>query len=109
VAWRGVAVEGYEIHMGSTIGADCARPMLQLAHGPDGAVSADGRTEGSYLHGIFHADGYRREWLRCTGATSSSVLVYEPEVERALDALADGVEAALDVDAMFESARVGLS
>jgi adenosylcobyric acid synthase len=107
-ARAGVAMHGYEIHMGSTSGSDCARPMLQLAHGADGAVSADGRIEGSYVHGIFHADGFRREWLRRAGAAASCELLYEQAVEQALDALADGVDAALDVDAMFESANVGL-
>ncbi len=36
-------VRGYEMHMGRTEGADCARPLLELGHGPDGAISPDGR------------------------------------------------------------------
>ncbi|MDJ0896765.1 MAG: cobyric acid synthase, partial [Alphaproteobacteria bacterium] len=49
----GTAVRGYEMHMGVTAGADCARPMLTLSQDdgarPDGAVSADGRIAGCYL------------------------------------------------------------
>src|SRR5690242_5668019 len=40
----GVSFRGYEMHMGVTAGADCARPFARRDDGtPDGAVSADGR------------------------------------------------------------------
>ena len=35
----------------------CDRPMLNLAGYADGAVSADGRIMGCYVHGLFAADG----------------------------------------------------
>src|ERR1700688_1693452 len=60
----GVAVAGYEMHMGITQGADCARPFARLADGsPEGAVSADGRVIGTYIHGIFSNDRQRSAWL----------------------------------------------
>ncbi len=49
----GQPVRGYEMHIGKTSGADCARPMLDLHGRPDGAISADGRIMGSYVHGLF--------------------------------------------------------
>ena len=59
----GEAVRGYEIHLGATTGADLARPMLELPGRPEGAVSADGRVMGCYLHGLFAADGFRHAFL----------------------------------------------
>jgi adenosylcobyric acid synthase len=106
-ARTGTAMEGYEIHMGVTSGADLARPLLQLEQGPDGAVSADGMIEGCYVHGLFQSDAYRHEWLRRAGAAVSSRFVYADAVEQALDELADGVEVAVDVDALFDAAAIG--
>ena len=51
------------MHIGQTAGADCTRPMLDLGGRPDGAVSADGRIMGSYLHGIFAGDDFRHAFL----------------------------------------------
>lgn len=98
-------MSGYEIHIGVTSGADLARPMFALENGPDGARSKSGRIEGSYVHGLFASDAFRSAWLNRIGSDVSSTLSYDDAVETALDGLADGLEAALDVDALFASAR----
>ncbi|HET7715688.1 MAG TPA: cobyric acid synthase CobQ, partial [Bauldia sp.] len=91
VAGRHVAsgerVSGYEIHLGRTSGADCARPFLDLDGRPDGAQSPDGRVIGTYVHGIFASDGFRRAFLSGLGARASE-LRYEHAIEAALDAIA---------------------
>ena len=92
---------GYEIHMGATTGPDAARPFAYLERGPDGAVSADGRIEGSYVHGLFAGDEFRARWLEGVRGGATSALAYEPAIEQALDELADGLEAALDVEALL--------
>ena len=100
----GETVSGYEIHLGATQGPDCARPVIQLADGrPDGAASPDGRVAGSYLHGLFASDPFRRAFLAGLGAASR--LAYDDQVEGALDALADHVEAHLDLDELLRIAR----
>ena len=95
------AVRGYEIHLGQTAGPDCARGWLDLADGRiDGAASPDGRVSGTYLHGLFSADAFRRAFLERIGAAPSG-LGFEDGVEAALDALAAHCEAHLDLDELF--------
>ncbi len=96
-------VDGYEIHLGRSDGPDAARPMLQIGERHDGATSRDGRVQGTYLHGLFSSDAFRAAWLKGLGAASS--LAYEARVETALDALADHLEAHLDIDALLAIAR----
>ena len=106
----GAALEGYEIHIGRTAGPDCARPFARLSDATDehddGAVSADGRIAGTYLHGAFVADGFRRAYLAALGAPPST-LEYDAVVEHTLDMLADHLEAHLSVDRMLALARAG--
>jgi adenosylcobyric acid synthase len=101
----GQAVRGYEMHVGATRGPDSARPMLELSGRPEGAVSADGRVMGCYLHGIFGADGFRHAFLNRIKARAPSGLAYEAEVEGVLDRLAGHLEAHLDLDALLDAAH----
>lgn len=98
----GQPVSGYEIHMGRTDGPDCARPFAHVPD-PDGAISADGRVTGSYLHGLFSDDAFRAAFLARLGAASHPG--FEAGVDAALDDLADHLEAHLDVAALLAVAR----
>jgi adenosylcobyric acid synthase len=99
----GAAVRGYEIHLGRTEGPDCVRPVLSIGGRPDGAASADGRVQGTYVHGLFTSDEFRRAWLAGFGIASQ--LAYEQRIEDALEALADHLEAHLDVARIVAIAR----
>jgi adenosylcobyric acid synthase len=101
----GEAVRGYEMHVGETRGSALERPLLTLAGRPDGAVSKDGRVLGCYLHGLFAADGFRHAFLSRLMLRAVSGLAYEAQVERTLDALADHLEAHLDLDGLLAAAR----
>ncbi len=94
------ALDGYEIHIGRTNGPDAIRPFARIGDHDDGAVSANGRVMGTYLHGFFGADEFRRQFLATLGV-SSSVENYRAGIETALDELADGLENCLDIDALF--------
>lgn len=63
----GQMVDGYEIHAGETRRDPETRPLFAARSGEarfeDGAVSTDGNVWGTYLHGLFEADGFRRCWL----------------------------------------------
>ncbi len=98
---------GYEMHVGVTRGAGLDRPMLDLGDRTDGAVSADGRIMGCYLHGLFAADAFRRAFLiRLHPQHRASGVAYEQGVEDTLDALAYHLEAHLDLDALLAAAAV---
>ncbi|MEM8664828.1 MAG: cobyric acid synthase [Pseudomonadota bacterium] len=97
------AVEGYRIHMGRTDGPDCARPVVALEEGPDGAMSQDGAVFGTYVHGLFGADDFRGRFL--SGFGVSATLAYEAQVDATLDALAEHLEASLDVDTLLRLAQ----
>lgn len=103
-AATGLAVEGYEIHIGRSDGPDRARPFARVDGAAEGAVSADGRVAGTYLHGLFAADGFRAAYLAGLGAAPSG-LAYAAGVQATLDRLADHMEAHLDVPGLLALAR----
>ncbi|MEL7257777.1 MAG: cobyric acid synthase [Pseudomonadota bacterium] len=96
-------VEGYEIHIGKTEGPDTTRAWLSVGHRPEGAASSDGRVRGCYLHGLFSSDAFRAAYLGELGGTSD--LQFDDQVESTLDALADHLEAHLDLDLLLNLAE----
>jgi adenosylcobyric acid synthase len=98
-----VPFKGYEMHIGRTSGA--ARPLLRLGNAHDqGAVSADGRIAGCYIHGLLTDDRQRRHWLQRIDGTASA-FDYEADVDATLDLLADHIEAHVDCDRLLALAR----
>jgi adenosylcobyric acid synthase len=91
---------GYEMHMGTTTGPDRAHPF----RGDEGAVSADGRVIGTYLHGMLASDEIRADLLKRWGGVASDYR-HEAAIEAALDGLAAHLEAHIDIDALFKLAR----
>lgn len=57
-------IEGYEIHMGQTKVDTKEKPFIKLNDGrTDGVISENGQIWGTYFHGIFDNDFFRRHWL----------------------------------------------
>jgi adenosylcobyric acid synthase len=101
----GVPFAGYEMHMGVSEGADCARPFARFADGsPEGAMSADGRVIGTYIHGLFADDRQRSAWLERLRAGPSAI-AYDALVEQTLDRLAAHMAAQIDIDRLLRLAR----
>jgi adenosylcobyric acid synthase len=102
---EGVPFAGYEMHMGVTKGPDSARPFARLADGsPEGAVSADGRVIGTYIHGLFADDRQRAAWLTRLDAGPPGI-VYDALVEQVLDRLAAHIAAHVDLDRLLSLSR----
>ncbi len=92
----GAPFTGYEIHAGVTTGASF--PLLRMADGRDeGAVSADGRIAGCYIHGLFNLAAQRSGWI---GGPSSG-LDQEAVVDAALDELAAELEKYVAIDRLL--------
>jgi adenosylcobyric acid synthase len=101
----GTTFSGYEMHIGVTEGADRERPFARLADGSaEGAISADGRVIGSYVHGLFADDRQRTAWLTQLAAGPAAI-AYDELVESTLDGLAAHVAAHVDLDRLLALAR----
>ncbi|MGL4236398.1 cobyric acid synthase [Tabrizicola sp.] len=100
----GTEAKGYEIHLGRTEGPDRTRPLFTVHGHPEGAQRPDGRVMGSYLHGMFTQDPFRRAFLAGLGATPGSTS-YDANVEETLDALADHLAEHVDCNTLLTLAR----
>ncbi len=103
-ARTGLPLSGYEIHAGETLGPDTDRPFSIIRTMPEGATSPCGRIQGTYLHGAFAEDGFRRSWLEFVSGRTSKQLAYDAAIDAALDELAAEVTRAVDVDAFLDLA-----
>jgi cobyric acid synthase CobQ/L-threonine-O-3-phosphate decarboxylase len=113
----GLPLRGYEIHHGATMA--CGGTVLAYGNEvavvrddgePIGYASADGRIMGTYLHGFFDADTFRRWFIddlrQQRGWPMLKAVQAIFDVEPALDRLATVVRASLDVKAIYK--KMGL-
>ena len=67
-------------------------------------MSSDGRVRGTYLHGVFAADGFRHGFLAGLRPGRNEGVAYDAQVEDTLEKLAAHLEAHLDLDALLAAA-----
>lgn len=104
-------VQGYEIHMGRTTCTDTTvRHPIQVMtrHGKPGTdvtstARNDGLVWGTYMHGIFDTDAFRRAFLNALGQRKGIQLTaagrnFRAEKEKSYDRLAQIVRDHLDMD-----------
>lgn len=96
-------VTGYEIHIGQTVGPDCANGWLKRGNESHGAASANGQIRGCYLHGLFASDDFRAHYLSTLGAQATNSQ-YEENVDATLDGLAAHIAESLDTDVLLQIA-----
>jgi adenosylcobyric acid synthase len=97
---------GYEIHVGDTKLDEGVDPFGvitkrggQSVYVLDGAVRADKKVWGTYVHGVFGNDAFRHQWLTQLGwCRGDSDVDQMPDYDR----LADVVEAAIDSDLLAQ-------
>jgi len=103
----GQALSGYEIHHGLTrpAGAGALPAVLRGDGSVIGHGRADGLAWGTYLHGLFDADVFRRWWvdgLRVrSGLPPAGRVLARLDIEPALDRLALAVRRSLDIPALY--------
>ncbi len=106
----GAEVEAYEIHMGVTEPRGPGRPAFEIysrngrpVQVADGWASPDGRIRGTYLHGLFDRDEFRRVFLNelaqvsRTSRPGESLLSFRDFQETQLDRLAEMMRRHLDL------------
>ena len=99
----GLPLEGYEVHQGRTF-SDGASPFAVLDGAADGCVS--GLVFGTYLHGLFDSDPFRRsflEWLAVRKGVSlpDSGLNYRTGRGRQYDRAAEILRSSIDLEAVY--------
>lgn len=102
----GETLSGYEIHHGAS-GGEQLQPLIERE---DGALigSFSGERDwiwGTYLHGVFDADGFRRWFLdrlrQRKGMERLGEIQVSYNLEPALDRLAEHVRRSLDMDRIY--------
>ncbi len=106
---------GYEIHLGETLLGNGSQPLFHLqrlgdeeSH-HDGAISADGRVLGTYLHGLFDSgEGLAlllRHWRKICGKQHAVARIIDPvaEREKRYDALAEHYRSNLKMDVIYRA------
>lgn len=101
--------EGYEIHVGETFYDTGARPLATIEREastesvPDGAVSESERVFGTYVHGFFDNDDFRRAFIAASRAAVDLAPAREyasvgGQRETRIDRLASHLKKSLDLD-----------
>jgi adenosylcobyric acid synthase len=107
----GVPVRGYEIHMGESRPLRPTAPFVRIrtrngegVELPDGAMAADGRVWGCYVHGLFDNADFRRQFLDqvrlACGLPMPTVLAVTGD--NPYDRLADGFEKHLAMELLWK-------
>jgi len=102
-------IGGYEIHLGETVYENDCQPFARVFRRTDkaseiidGAVGKNGKTIGTYLHGLFDDDNFRHEFLRAARRASNldkakKLVFHRAEKEARFDRLAAHVREAVDL------------
>ncbi|MCJ8499935.1 cobyric acid synthase [Desulfatitalea alkaliphila] len=101
----GLSLQGYEIHHGQTVGDGAAPAVVREDGAAVGFDGFGGRIFGTYLHGLFDNDGFRRWFIddlrQHRGLVPLGKVQAHYDIEPALDRLAAIVRANLDVAAIY--------
>ncbi len=108
----GQTLHGYEIHMGATTGQDVP-PAFEITERssrdgrhPDGACGKGGKIIGTYLHGLFETEEFRRAFLRNLNPeyVPGEAVESSPSKEALYDRLAACVRQSMDIERIYRIA-----
>jgi adenosylcobyric acid synthase len=109
----GMPVRGYEIHMGETERGSGVPPALTIQSRnsdanlstADGAVSSEGNVWGTYIHGLFDDDAFRRRFIDSLrirkGLPALGKIMSRYDVDAEYDKLAALLRENLDVEGIY--------
>jgi len=107
-----IEIKGYEIHHGRTKARGKVKPLFKITEfrnkkttKHDGAKSLDGRCWGTYIHGVFDNDKFRRSFLNKIRKSKRWPIVrngmnYSPD--REIDRLSNLVRKNINIDLLYE-------
>jgi cobyric acid synthase CobQ len=102
----GASIHGYEIHHGrTTLGRGLTVWATTRRGKPMISGTSDGRVWGTYVHGLFDADEFRRGFIDrlrvARGLAPLGAVAARYDIEPAIDRLADTVRAAVDMRRIY--------
>jgi cobyric acid synthase len=103
----GNSVFGYEIHHGQTISNDAIEAFSDEGRAPLGYMSPNGLAWGTYIHGVFDADAFRRWFInrirKRKGLAPLEGISSSYDIEPSLDRLADIVRKSVRMNDIYRS------
>ena len=113
--WKTGKIFGYEIHMGRTDRRNNIPPFFTIVKKEDqnvqiedGAISKDGKVWGTYIHGIFDNDEFRRGFINylrkrkgLSPLSRSDILHYHQMKGEGFNNLERGLRENLDMDFIY--------
>lgn len=130
-SFQSIAVQGYEIHLGATTGEDASRPLFYTCHPheggdlnpltnkipayagmttplgkPEGAISKCWKIWGTYIHGAFANDDFRRVFLSPQVACNDEYgYNYHQQIDEILNRWADILEESISIEQLLQLAE----
>ena len=108
----GFEITGYEIHHGKAKITGNLKPVLEIHRSGnenvkrnDGMITEDGRCWGTYVHGIFDNDDFRRYFLNNIRTKKGWPALKEGiryDVDREIQKLADFLRKNMDMDLLYK-------
>ena len=109
--FRGLLIEGYEIHMGKIIYEDNAIPLLEFQNTKsnsqshfDGAINEKNNVFGCLIHGLWNNDQFRKEFIdlllskKYKNGVKAKKSNFQEMIENNIQKLADIVRENLDIE-----------
>lgn len=113
---KGMRVTGYEIHMGRSEMGGGVVPAFRIFERStreidvvDGAVRSDGKVFGTYIHGIFDNDGFRRHIINLIRAQKGwspladrEIVTVTEQRDRDFNKLAEVVRNSMNIEKLYQ-------
>lgn len=108
----GLEVSGYEIHHGRTRNYKNCQPAFEIVERQgqrvkdfDGAISKEGRIWGTYIHGVFDEDAFRRDFLNRARVKKGWLPLSQRatfNLHKEFDKLAELLRGNIDIDLLYK-------